>query len=335
MSHPEISVIMPAFNAEVYIQDAVQSILNQTFSNFELLIFDDASTDRTFDILSQFNDARIKLYRSDNNCGYLEHLNRGIEMARGKYIARMDSDDISNPDRFYKQWVYMEAHAEVGLLGSGFKKIGMINKEVHLPLSHEELKIKLLHINPFCHSSVMFRLDVLKGHNLKYPTKFYSSEDYWLWSKFAEVSRIANLPDILVKYRVHDRSISQQKKDLQQQLARQIQRDILQRFLKLEPDNLNTELYTKMLSHQQLNEYEVIKLGIWFHKLLTVNKRVKSLDEVLFKRFLTGKWRDIFFKELDSFKELKSLKKLHFFKELPAKDKMKIQLRFYKRFVKW
>ena len=115
---PKISVVMPAYNAENYIREAIDSILAQTFRDFEFLIIDDGSTDHTVEIIRSYSDSRIRLYQNERNMGVAATLNRGLDLARGEYIARMDADDISLPERFAKQAAYMDAHPDVAVCGS-------------------------------------------------------------------------------------------------------------------------------------------------------------------------------------------------------------------------
>lgn len=196
---PKVSVIMPVYNAESYLAEAVQSILDQTFIDFEFLIYNDGSTDRSLEILNSFSDSRIKVTSVTPNQGYVYHLNTGLREAQGKYIARMDADDISHKQRLEKQVVFMDQNVDVILCGTRFEKI---NSKIYvdLPLDDTTIRLSLLHNNVFGHPTVMFRRDVLRKHNLCYPL-VPVIEDYGLWSKLAPYGKLANLPEYLLRYR--------------------------------------------------------------------------------------------------------------------------------------
>lgn len=204
----DLSVVMPVFNAELFIKEAIDSILNQTFVNFEFIIVNDGSTDNSLDIIKTYHDERIILI-NQNNQGLSKSLNNGIAIAKGKYIARMDADDISLPTRFEKQLKFLNENKNCILLGSNIYIIdvkGNILDETNLLLKNSELKKMLPNIN-FMHSSIIFLKSsfYLAGqYPLKIPKYF---EDKILWNKMANYGEIANLEEKLVKYRLNPGSI--------------------------------------------------------------------------------------------------------------------------------
>lgn len=209
VSQPLISVILPVYNGEKYLLEAVQSILNQTYSNFELIVVNDGSKDKSEEIIKNIKDPRI-VYHYKNNSGLADSLNYGISLSKGYYIARQDQDDISYPTRFEKQVDFLEKNKNVGLLGTRARVFKDNSSEVKYhnhPTNPWDLKFDLLFDNPFVHSSVMFRKeDFLKVNNYNTDRNYY--EDYELWSRFAEVGDVANLKDVLVDYRHHDMGLS-------------------------------------------------------------------------------------------------------------------------------
>lgn len=202
---PKISVLMPVYNCELYIREAIESVLNQTFNDFEFLIVDDASTDKTVSIIKSFNDSRIKLIEKFQNLGIIDSLNYGIEIARGDYIARMDGDDICLPERFEKQVVFLDNNSDVILCGTAFQLIET-DKIIKHPSDHEAILIKLCFGTSFCHSSIMGRKEVFLQD--KYDENFKHAEDYDLWTRLAFKGQLANIDDVLLKYRVHENQIS-------------------------------------------------------------------------------------------------------------------------------
>lgn len=213
---PKISVVMPAYNAEKYIGEAIESILNQTFKDFEFIIINDGSVDHTKEIIQKYNDSRIVLLENDKNRGIVLSLNKGLDAATGEYIARMDADDIALMNRLERQAEYLDEHKDIGVLGTGICIFGEKIKEQKrvFTTNSEQLKAELIFNPCIAHPTVMIRKSVLQKYNLKYNTEFAGVEDYYLWWNIAKVSKIATLPDILLDYRIHESQITK-KKDIQ------------------------------------------------------------------------------------------------------------------------
>lgn len=206
VSHPPIvSVIMPVYNGERYLQPAIRSILEQTMGDFELIVIDDASSDGTASLLAQCDDPRLRVIRHDSNRGIVDALNHGLSHARGQYIARMDADDISRPERLEKQLAFLQEHPDVGLVGSWILGFGEVRRKyVHrYPVTHDAIRALMLFENAFAHSTVMFSHAVLQEHGLRYSEHFKYVEDWALWWQIAGVSRVANLPEVLLDYRIN------------------------------------------------------------------------------------------------------------------------------------
>jgi hypothetical protein len=201
---PLVSVVLPVFNGETYLMEAVESILSQSYINFELIVIDDGSADNSFEILNGVKDARTQLARHSNR-GLAATLNKGIELARGEYIARQDQDDLSFPDRLAMQVAHMESHPECALLGTWAQIMqgDRLTERYHRhPACPNELRYQLLFNNPFVHSSVMLRksaLEAVGGYSTD-PTR-QPPEDYELWSRLSRHNEVANLPEVLVHYR--------------------------------------------------------------------------------------------------------------------------------------
>ena len=210
---PKVSVILPVYNCEQYIFETVQSVLNQTFADFELLIVDDCSTDKTVAIIKEFNDDRIQLTLKEKNTGYTDSLNYAISIAKGQYIARMDGDDICVSTRFEKQVAFLDANPNIILCGSAIQIIGT-NTVLRHPSNHEAIKVKLCFGTSFYHPSVMGRVEVFQA-NL-YDKKYEPAEDYDLWTRLAFQGELANLEEVLLLYRVHDNQVSNERKTTQE-----------------------------------------------------------------------------------------------------------------------
>lgn len=214
---PLISVIMPCYNREKYVVEAIESILNQTYSNFEFIIIDDCSTDNTFEVVKEYakKDNRIIALRNDKNYSIVHSLNKGIKLARGKYIARMDDDDISLPKRFEKQVEFLENNEDVIVLGTFIKVFTDDMKEYYSWITEtnpEVIKILINFFNPICHPSVMIRKSFLEEKKLTYAKEYEFAEEYYLWNQIIQNGgKIVNLSDILLKFRTHHKRISENK----------------------------------------------------------------------------------------------------------------------------
>lgn len=218
-----ISVIMPVYNEHpYYLQLAIKSILNQTIKDFEFIIINDASTNETENIILSYNDARIKYLKNENNLKITRTLNRGLEIASGKYIARIDSDDFSAKTRFEKQIEYLENNNDVGVLGTYFKRVHK-NADILIPSKIKDVMLFLRYCqNCIAHSSVMFRKSVLEENNLSYDTNCLHAEDYKLWSDMSRFCKVAVYPEVLTYYRYSPNGISVPNKAWQNKMVRVI-----------------------------------------------------------------------------------------------------------------
>lgn len=236
MSNPEISVVMPVWNGERHLREAVDSILNQTFRNFEFIILDDGSTDSTPGILREYEakDNRIRTVRLDHE-GIVIALNRGVAEAKADWIARMDCDDIAQPERFAKQWAAIEEHPGTVLCHTQIKLIGeeeYITKVPYLVRSHSLLKLRLCHQCPISHPSVMFLKKAFHDAGGYLPEERHA-EDFALWGRLIEHGKAVGIPEALLEFRVHSNSISKQKLDTQIALSRKIAVKHCMKFMQL------------------------------------------------------------------------------------------------------
>jgi len=213
---PTVSIVMPAFNAAEFLDDAVSSILNQTFRDFEFIIVDDASTDETPDILQKYAEAdgRVRVYRQGKE-GMIAALNRGCRMACGEFIARMDADDISLPRRIELQRKFLERHPEIGILGTWAARIDENGSIIGMacPSSNPRL-LKWEHFFGICviHPTVMMRRKILEKLDFYRPGAVHA-EDRDLWLRASTITEFSNVPEILLKYRVWRKSTSKRLRE--------------------------------------------------------------------------------------------------------------------------
>lgn len=214
---PAISVVMPAYNAEKYLREAIDSILAQTFTDFEFIIINDGSTDSTKGIIQSYDDPRIVYLENEKNSGICVTLNKGLDAARGRYIARMDADDISLPHRLSTQYTWMESHPDIAVSGSDIEVFGDGIKPYRFTFPHnsDDCSAGLLFNPCFAHPSVIWRTSVMRKLSLKYEPEFNGLEDFRLWWDFAKNSLIANIPKTLLRYRKHISQITQNRSEAQ------------------------------------------------------------------------------------------------------------------------
>jgi radical SAM superfamily enzyme YgiQ (UPF0313 family) len=207
---PKVSVIMSVYNGERFLRESIDSILNQTFRDFEFIIINDGSTDRTGEILDSYSDERIKIFNQSNQ-GLTKSLNKALRLARGEYIARQDADDISEPNRLEVQVAYLESHPDIGLVGSFAKVINeqgdFTGNELIVPDFSEEIFELLPSRNCLLHGSVMFKRDIidLVGN---YNENFPYAQDYEFWIRISQKFKVANIPKYLYRFRIHHNQIA-------------------------------------------------------------------------------------------------------------------------------
>ena len=200
---PKVSVLMPVYRTkETYLREAIESILAQTFSDFEFLILDDCPEDDREDVVKSYQDTRIKYSKNEHNLGISESRNKLIAMAEGEYLAVFDHDDISMPERFAKQVAYLDAHPEVGVVGTAHIEVPS-GKIVNPPLQNDEIEEQLMFSCPLIHPSVMMRKSLLVATGVQYDKEFFPAEDYNLYLHLIGKTKFANLQEVLFKYRKH------------------------------------------------------------------------------------------------------------------------------------
>jgi glycosyltransferase involved in cell wall biosynthesis len=205
---------MPFFNAELYLREAIQSILNQSHRSLELILLDDFSTDNSLKIAESYSDRRIKLIRNSKNIGLTKSLNKALKSVNGKYIARMDADDISLPTRFEKQVSFLEKNLDIDIVGSWVKYLPS-EDILKLPTDDDSIKVSLLKYSSLVHPAVMIRTLSFEKHGIRYDEGFSSGQDYNLWVSNIETLRYSNLDEVLLLLRIHENQISNRLRSTQ------------------------------------------------------------------------------------------------------------------------
>ncbi len=235
MTEPTVSVVMMAYNAERFARQAIESILNQTYTDFELLIIDDGSTDGSPGIFREYarRDARVRIHTQPRNLGIANARNMGLQLARGKYMAVMDADDVSLPERLARQVAYLDAYPEIGVLGAGAWLIdenGQRQGGFDYPLSHNLVYWSLCFYDPIINPVVMLRTELARAVG-GYRAEFLVAQDYDLWARLSSQTCIENLPERLLLLRKHGQNITTTKRLLTLERSAAISRDLFRRLL--------------------------------------------------------------------------------------------------------
>jgi glycosyltransferase involved in cell wall biosynthesis len=287
--NPLVTVLMPCYNSSDYLESCIESILSQSYANFELLIVEDGSTDDTPKILKKYQDKRIRCITNIVNKGVTFSLNKGLKLAKGEYLARMDADDIMLPNRLALQVDFMEKNPDYGMVGGWHEVInqkGRVIQKLERFTDHNQLKLQMLFSNPFMHPAITIRTKLLK--QLKYNEKFELCEDYELWTRVSSVAKVANLPHYLLQYRLHGNNLSNSngellKKNLSVLITRELDK------LKVAHNNEELVLHLAMslgYGSKYFNTNEKInKLNNWLDKLLIAGGISKNKNALEFKKF--------------------------------------------------
>ena len=303
-----VSVILPAYNAQDTIAESIDSILNQSFRDFELIVINDGSTDATEKVIAQYDDSRIRYFANPGNQGLIYTLNRGLELSQGKYIARMDADDISLPARFEKQVRILEEHPEIIVCGTQIKGFGLSKASKYIFTAKEksgELKYWLLKYPCFAHPSVMIRRQVLTEHHICYDKDYLHAEDYKLWVDLSSYGDFYNIQEVLLRYRISDTQITQKNNFKQAEGARKCRREYIEKFcrdefitrsvredkitvntLKAAKRYLSKELLEVL--YMSLSQY-TLKEFLYFVQSGDFFKWEVGINLAILKRFLCGK----------------------------------------------
>jgi glycosyltransferase involved in cell wall biosynthesis len=234
---PKVTVLMAVYNGERYLRDAIDSILRQTFTDFEFIIVDDGSKDGSRDIILFYcGDPRVRLIDNPSNVGLTRSLNRGLALARGTLVARQDADDISYPQRLARQVSFMDSHPGTALLGTQVRHIGKDGRpnraaEWEKAVTDLGIRWQTLFDSPFVHASVMFRTDMVREGLGGYDERFATSQDYELWSRIVACQSVANLPEALLDFRSHPGSVSKRYTDANVRMVEGVILDNVRRYL--------------------------------------------------------------------------------------------------------
>jgi len=289
---PDISVVMSVFNNEGYLAEAIDSILQQSFSNFEFIIIDDASTDNSLEIIEQYatQDKRIIILRNAENIKLAASLNKGINQARGQYIARMDSDDVAELSRLETQIKFMQENSDIGVSGTWVSVYESPNTIWKTAISNDAARCSAFFGSCFHHPTVMFRRDVLESHG-GYDEEVDFAQDSHLWSQltFDHGVKFANLPEVLLKYRSHPDASREDYRYKQQSKANALRKKNLKR-LGIKPSENDFRLHESLCSAYGMKDKPGLKAVFeWVKQLEKQNTKITLLDHSAFNYELSQK----------------------------------------------
>lgn len=292
MSTPRVSVLMAVYEGERYLDEAIQSVLNQTFHDFEFIIINDGSTDGTAQIIERHRreDRRIRTFEQ-SNCGLVTALNRGLELASGEFVARMDADDISLPERIAAQVTFMDSHQEVGICGTWIETIGTPRGAIQrYPTDDATIRSWLLFESVLAHPSIVMRRELLIRTGLSYDAGYVHAEDYDLWVRAAGHTALANIPDVLLRYRLHPQQIVRRHEAKKLASAQRVRLAQLAR-LGIRPTDEELALHQALSTWQFHATPDFIDASLaWLDKLKAANDVTGVYQKPIFLSLLGQRW---------------------------------------------
>ena len=292
MKIPTLSIVMPVFNREKYVKYSIQSILSQTFSDFEFIIVNDGSNDRTEEIIKGFKDKRIILINNENNKGIVFSRNKGLAITRGKYIGMFDSDDIAYPNKFEEQINYLDKNPDIAMLGAWVKHIDengkLLKSKWKLKAKSEFIPAIMLFRNYFVQSTVVIRKEAIPVN--AYSEGYKIAEDSKMWFEVSLKYKVANIQKYLLDYRVHSGGVTNMKSDEKIKYSDKLFRYIFS-YLEIKPTKEELSFHYLIKNQKKITTLdELIGIEKWLLKIANQNKIVKIYDQKIHKKVLLNRW---------------------------------------------
>ena len=303
---PLVSIIMSVYNEERYLRQSLESLLGQTMSDFEIIIIDDCSNDRTVEIIESYHDARIHLVRNETNQGLTRNLNKALEYCKGKYIARMDGDDICLPKRLEMQVHYLETHPKIMLTGCQTRTFGEQKMVWRLKASPQQLRIMMLIRPVLAHPSFMMRGELIRKYGFRYDESFRSAQDYDFAQRVSERFDIGIVPKVLLNYRTHKKQVSSRSSTEQYSNADRVRKRQLYALGITELDEETEKAYRSWIQEEHTGEISYfIKSSELIDKICRANRERRlypkkeleyTLRKLLYTWLLRTKSKALFYK---------------------------------------
>ena len=336
-----ISVVMSVYNGEKYLEEAINSILSQTYTKFEFIIIDDGSIDNTHKILDKYQqkDKRIKIVNNKINKGLIYSLNKGFEISKGKYIARMDADDIAEKNRLEEQIKFLEKNKDIVMCSTYVKifkdNFKLLSKTFKTDTDYEKIKIKLLFRNYIAHPTIMIRKEVIDKYSLRYREEDKGMEDYALWLNLVNKEKLATIPIPLLKYRFLSNSISSKVlKDTEK--YKNILKNIFNRELKcifsnLSEEDLDIHIEINLINNLKEYKYSLEEKIEYLNKLKNILEEIGVYDQNILENEINEKIIECYINQSNFFKTLYINRLYHFKIKLILWMKVKL---FLKKFIR-
>lgn len=273
----KVTVLMPTYNVEPYVREAIGSVLAQTFSDFLLLVMDDCSTDATLDVVRTIDDPRIRIVQNEHNVGLAENLNRGLDLIDTELVARMDGDDIAEPCWLEHEVAILDRHPDIGICSCGFERFGAVRSLVRFPERHEDIVANML----FECSVIVptFRMSLVRHHGLRYCSDAFPAEDYRFWAECLRVTKIYNLQETLFHYRMHPTQICTSRREEQQRKVAEVRRYMLE-WLGTDFSEEEKSYYTGAFMVPQIaSRQDYRERKVFCGRLVDRNRSTGHLDE--------------------------------------------------------
>lgn len=283
---------MPVYNAGNYLREAIESILNQSFTDFEFVIVNDGSTDNSRNVVLSYSDSRIRLIDNPQNLGLIASLNVGLEVCEGEYIVRMDQDDISLPDRIFKQIKFMDENPDFGLIGSWFEDFGdhIQSREVRYSGDDVQIRIRHLYQTHISHPTAVMRSSVVKKNHIRFDPEFVHGEDYNCWVTFSEFCKLSNYPEVLVRKRDHPTNITNKYAEVMNATCNRVKRRQFEKMgvpISIEEANL----YSRFANPEwNFNIEEMNSLVVLLNRLNLAQTENISIPGNVFREYVAMKW---------------------------------------------
>ncbi|GFO64356.1 glycosyltransferase [Geomonas paludis] len=293
---PKVSVVMPVYNGGRFVAEAIDSILRQSFTDFEFLVVDDGSTDDSAAVLRSFSDPRMRLLGDGVNRGVVGALNLGFAAAAGRYVARMDADDVSLPDRLQRQVDFLDANPGIDVCGGWMEAFDGRGATLwQAPLEDSEIRSWFLFENVIYHPTVMLRRSVLLDGTVRYDRDFPHAEDYELWTRMLDTWRFANLGEVLLCYRLHDQSVGQRENTTQRETGARVRRRLLA-GLHLDVTDAELALHEALASWRvEADTAFLDRAQAWLLKLLQANRERQLVPPAVLEPVLARRWYQVCF----------------------------------------
>ncbi|MEJ8801774.1 glycosyltransferase family 2 protein [Pontibacter sp. H249] len=301
---PLVTVLMPAYNAEEYISDSISSILNQSFSNFDLMIINDASTDNTEKIILSFTDKRIKYYKNEKNLRLVSTLNKGLDLISTPYVARMDADDLSHPKRLEKLFEHLTKNPAVDFLSSSLELFGSEKGIWSLPLSDDKCKATLLFRSCLNHAASIYKKSFLDRNNLRYRENHIYMEDYDLWYRaFRQGAVFKNIDDVLYSYRREEHNVSILNRNTSEQRLKSFYKEILRDY-NISATSYELDLHCRLRYLNDLKVNDIKNYKLWLELLTKKNNDLLLYPKQALQEVISEEWRMLYYYICDHYPEL-------------------------------